>query len=360
MAVDSLSLRHFRNLEGAQLDFSPGFNLITGANGAGKTSLLEALFYLGRARSFRTRQAGQLIQAGQAAFLILGRLSQPDSGSLPVGIEYGRQGQRIRLGGRPLQQVAELVERLPLQLLNQDSHLLIEGGPRHRRRFLDWGVFHVEPGFYSLWRDYSRALRQRNAALRGRAVPGQVQVWDSALVEAAGRLDAMRRAYLERLRPHFQALLSELTEMKAIDLAYRAGWPERQAYAEALQAGLESDLRQGFTKFGPHRADLLLSIGGVPVQSRLSRGQQKQLIMALHLAQARLYVAERGRPCLFLVDDLPAELDAGHRERLLEQLRLQSAQVFVTAIEPQQIPRLDWVEPRRFHVEHGQVQEMVY
>ena len=354
MPLTRLSLSHFRNITAAELELSPRFNLIAGANGSGKTSLLEAIFYLGRVRSFRTAKPRHLIQSGADHFRLVGRIADAEGKAQTLGIERGPKGQTLRFAGRPVRQLAELVRALPVQLLHPDSHLILEGGPRYRRRYLDWGVFHVEHSYYSAWQRYSRALRQRNAALRSGARPRDLAAWTPALVEAAEALHQMRRGYIEALLPYVRTNLAALVELPGLEFRYQPGWPEDEGLEATLAERHDSDARRGFTQAGPHRADLLPLLDGVPAIERVSRGQQKQLVTALLLAQAELMMEKNHQTCLFLIDDLPAELDAGHRARVLERLHNLGSQIFVTTTDADAIPSGEG-EGTRFHVEHGRL-----
>lgn len=360
MPLTRLSITQFRNIAAAELDLSPQFNLIVGANGSGKTSLLEAIYYLGRVKSFRTRHLKHLIQEDRDYFRLVGQLNNPEGGPRTIGIERRGQTQTVRLGGQPVHQLAQLVKSLPIQLLNPDSHQILEGGPRYRRRFLDWGVFHVEHAFYPAWQRYSKALKQRNAALRQSRNPRDVAVWNPALIETAMALHELRQRYLSELLPYVQANLAALVDLPDLDFQYQSGWQKDTPLNAVLETQFDSDIRRGFTQAGPHRADLVPMIGGVQAIERISRGQQKQLVTALLLAQAELMMAKNRQSCVFLIDDLPSELDETHRERVLNRLLALKSQIYVTATDEDAIPVTAGGEAKRFHVEHGKLQEMVY
>ncbi|MBI5461966.1 MAG: DNA replication/repair protein RecF [Gammaproteobacteria bacterium] len=361
MGLTKIAISDFRNIATAELSFSPQLNLIAGCNGAGKTSLLEAVYFLGRAQSFRTTHPSSVIREGAEGLLVTGQVTDRYSTAIPVGIQRDKTSIRVKMAGRPVQQLAELVVCFPFQLLTPDSHQLLEGGPRYRRRFLDWGVFHVEPAFFPAWQRYSRALRQRNAALKARALPQEIRLWDTELIAAAQILDQQRRDYLHNLLPVLGRYATGLlVDIVGLGWEYRPGWPRKSTFAEALEEGIEGDRRQGFTRIGPHRADLIPILDGQPAQERISRGQQKQLVAALMLAQAHVYQTHQGRPCIFLVDDLASELDDEHRNCVLQHLRSLGAQVIMTAIEEEAIDGSIWPEQRRFHVEHGRVEEVIY
>jgi DNA replication and repair protein RecF len=354
--LSRLSLRDFRCFAELELDFSPRSNLITGDNASGKTSFLEAVFFLGRARSFRTSKSDQLIRHGAEGFRVSGQL-QDETGTVALGIAKGPKGLESRVGGQGAQSLAQLAERLPVQLFDAGAHQLIEGGPRHRRQFLDWGVFHVEPGFLGAWRRYQRALKQRNTLLRQRAGADMLKTWEPELATAGAMLDQSRRAYLNDLKSLAIAWASRLLGVAELSLEYLPGWPEGKTLAEALAAGRQKDREQGATQAGPHRAELLIRVGDVAADERVSRGQQKVLAGALLLAQAMYLRESRGRQCVLLLDDLAAELDAAHLGRFQELVRETEAQVFLTSVEASRAG--PWPEAAMFHVEQGKIRRMV-
>ncbi|HSC48236.1 MAG TPA: DNA replication/repair protein RecF [Gammaproteobacteria bacterium] len=356
MSLTRLALRDFRCFADLELDLSPRANLITGANASGKTSLLEAVFFLGRARSFRTPKSEQLVRHGAEGFLLSGQ-SRAEAGTVALGIARGPKGLEARIAGEPAQSLAQLAERLPVQLFDAGAHQLIEGGPRHRRQFLDWGVFHVEPAFLTAWRRYQRALKQRNTLLRQRAGEDLLKTWEPELAEAGSLLDQSRRRYLADLESLVLEWASRLLGGTELSVQYQRGWTEGRTLEEALALGRPRDREQGVTQAGPHRAELLIQVGGMPAAQRVSRGQQKVLAGALLLAQAMFLHRSTGRDCVLLLDDLAAELDTHHQGRFQELVRESQAQVFLTSVEPERVGR--WPEARMFHVEQGKIRQMV-
>ena len=356
MSLSRLQLRDFRCFVDLELDLSPHANFIDGDNASGKTSLLEAVFVLSRGRSFRTSRTENLVRHGAEGFLI-SALAQDAAGSTSLGLARQGTGLEARVGGAPVQSLAELTERLPVQLLDSSAHQLIEGGPRHRRQFLDWGVFHVEPSFLPAWRRYQRALKQRNALLRQRATEALLKTFEPELAQAGALLDQHRRAYLAELEPVALAWAERLLGKLELRFRYLRGWGEGKSLEEALEHGRARDRDLGATQSGPHRAEIALEIQGLPAQQQVSRGQQKVLAGALLLAQAAYLRKARGRQCLLLLDDLAAELDAGHLGRFLELVRETEAQVFLTSVEDTRFPA--WKDARRFHVEHGKISKRV-
>ncbi|UCC55873.1 MAG: DNA replication/repair protein RecF [Gammaproteobacteria bacterium] len=357
--LQSLEITDFRNIENARLGFSPGLNLITGANAAGKTSLLEAIFCLGRVHSFRSSDADCLIRDNQPAWRLVGCIGLAEGRGIPVGIERYPGRYRIHLEGRPVSRLSDLAGRLPVHIMSGDTANILDGGPRYRRQTLDWALFHVEHGYREAWQRYVRALRQRNAALRAQAPVKQISAWDAELIDAAGILDRLRRGYLDELAPHLHAEFGVLLPGIQIALRYRSGWAQDMTLATALDNSLDRDRAQGYTHAGPHRGDFSLRVEEKPIMTCFSRGQQKATVLAFLLAQQKLQHARAAPQGAFLLDDLASEMDADHQTRVIAALAELQAQVFVTAIDPQALACDHWPVNKRFHVEHGAIHEVV-
>ena len=359
MGLASLDICDFRNIQQASLSFSPGLNLITGENAAGKTSLLEAIYYLGRVRSFRTHHANQAIRDGQVAFRLVGRLWHKEGRVVPIGIERQTTGLQVHLDGGVVRRLSDLAGSFPVQALSGDTPTILNGGPRYRRQTLDWALFHVEQAYRDIWQRYTRSLRQRNAALRAQMPANQITTWDAELLDAAEQIHTYRQQYFESLLPHLQTEVGLLLPSLALLLKYQPGWPADEDLSMAMGRALEKDRALGSTQYGPHRADFKLTVNGKPVQSHCSRGQQKSVNVGFMLAQVRCQ-QDRDSPLgAFLLDDIGSELDEVHQSRVLAALRELNVQVFVTAIDSGPGDLSGWPDMKRFHVEHGEIQEVV-
>ncbi len=355
MALESIKIQGFRCLSEAGLDLDPTLNLISGRNASGKTSLLEAVFFLSRARSFRTGYLDQLIQDGTSECAVSGKIRSV-SRETSLGVRCSRRQTEARIGGEPVNSLADLAQALPVQVIDPDIHKLIEEGPSRRRRFLDWGVFHVEPSFLKTWRRYQRALRQRNAALRQKAGRQTITPWDRELVESGTLIHNARARQIKALEPAAQKYAAELlgTELK---LEIQSGWGRSHEFEEALDGSWERDRQHQATQVGPHRADLVIRLAGKGVRNRVSRGQQKLLASAMVLGQLDVLAMKISGERILLVDDPAAELDGVHLERFLSAIEKQGSQLLITSLAP----RLAGLSgtARRFHVEQGKVSEMV-
>ncbi len=359
MSLSTLTLQYFRNIEFAELDFSHRCNIIVGDNGAGKTNILESIYFLSVARSFRTSQVKKIMQTHSEHLQVVGKMQESGAGADSVlGIRKSATETLIRINGESVKQSSRLAAFLPIQVIHPQGHQLLEQGPKQRRQFLDWGVFHVEPSFLSLWHDYARTLKQRNAALRQGQSPRSIQLWDTGLIELGEKMTSLRKAYLQKLQPHISDYCSALIGMD-VDVDYRSGWMHELDLAGALKNGLEMDRQQGFTRTGPHRADLVFKSENQRVQDYFSRGQQKLLVCALRLAQIKQLKEEQKRDAALLIDDLAAELDENHRAKLLSAAMDTGAQIFITTTHLHLLKIGTEDECKVFHVEHGHVTEMV-
>lgn len=344
MRLTQLRIHDFRCLKAVEFEPAAGLNSIGGGNGSGKTSLLEALYFLSRADSFRSGRRERLIRDGAEALTVFARLASA-SGQQTAGIEHRAESTRQHVDGREVA-VSELVRTLPVLFVDPALHELLEEGPAYRRRFLDWGVFHVEHSFFDHWRRYRRALQQRNHALRSGLDDRAVAAWEPELAQTGEALDQLREAQIERLRPHLGAELPQ--GLQSVTVSYLRGWSQESSLAEALAESRGRDREAGHTQRGPHRADLRVRVDDQAVPERASRGEQKIITLALHLAQARTLIAA-AKPPVLLVDDLAAELGPDYRNWLCERLQASGLQGFLTFLDPAQAPP----ESRMFHVEHG-------
>ena len=357
MSLDSLGIEDFRCVERAELHLDGRCNVISGENASGKTSLLEAIFVLGRGRSFRTAKADTLIRNGTGAFQLTARV-RGDGTARPLGLRFSRDGIEARYSGRPVAGLAELATVLPVQAIDPEVHRLIEGGPQERRRFVDWGVFHVEPSFVDHWRRYQRALRQRNAALRAGAAPRVVRAWDPELSESGEVVAGFRHRYVQALAPRVASTAERLLG-QPLEVSLMQGWAADRDLEESIDLAWPKDQERRVTHAGPHRADLTVRFAGTPARDRISRGQQKLAASSLLLGQLRCDADLGSGVAALLVDDPAAELDSGNLERLLVEIVGLPAQLFVTALDLSNPALAGLPEGHRFHVEHGKVTRLV-
>ena len=351
MRLTELTVRNVRCLASIDIKPAAGLNFIIGDNGSGKTSLLEAIHILSRARSFRTSPHQRLINSAAESLTVFGRITADDKPSFTMGVQREKDNLRFKLSGMDSARILDMLRALPVQVVSPDLHALLERGPTQRRRFMDWGVFHVEHEFHTVWGRYHRALQQRNAGLRERQSAAQIKVWDTELVTTAEKMDELRARHVVDLEVKLSTV-----EMPwpagAVSLDYQRGWSQSDNLASLLDSHLARDQRIGYTSVGPHRADLRLQWQGRQAADMASRGEQKLLIAMLLLLQAELVGEKTEVPPILLIDDMAAELGAHYRERFVHAVSESGLQAFLSFLESSQIPGI-WPGSGMFHVKHG-------
>ncbi|HAB25104.1 MAG: DNA replication/repair protein RecF [Pantoea sp.] len=355
MALTRLLIKDFRNIEQADLALAPGFNFLVGANGSGKTSVLEAIYTLGHGRAFRSLQAGRVIRHDEAAFVLHGRIEGSER-EISVGLTKNRAGDsKVRIDGSDGHKVAELAQLLPMQLITPEGFTLLNGGPKYRRAYVDWGCFHNTPGFFNAWSNLRRLLKQRNAALRQVTRYSQIRAWDQELVPLAEQISQWRAEYSEAISAEIVATCGQFLPEFALNFSFQRGWDKESAYGDLLERNFERDRALTYTASGPHKADFRIRADGTPVEDLLSRGQLKLLMCALRLAQGEFLTRQSGRRCLYLIDDFASELDDSRRRLLAQRLKATQAQVFVSAIATDHVIDMSDEKGKMFRVEQGKI-----
>ena len=350
MRVKYLKINNLRVIREAEFEADPHINLFTGANGAGKTSVLEALVVLAKGKSFRAGSAGALIGEDNDVLRVVARVVDHDR-EHRLGLERDNGSWQGRIDGQDVSQLSEFSRHVPFVLFEPNTHQLVSGSPDIRRKYIDWGVFHVKHEHLPTWRAYARVLKQRNAALKQRQ-RDVVASLDAQAARYGEQLNNARRDVLDQLEENLHDLLDAFSPgFPETTLQFRKGWAE-DSLAESLSRALDRDLELGLTTVGPHRADLHLRCEDQPARERLSRGEQKILAVALQLTQARVIIA-RGRHPLILLDDIASEFDATHLRRVLATARSCNCQLWVTGTDSGVLLAATGSEGTVFHVEHG-------
>lgn len=357
--LSQLQIFQFRNLHDVAMSPASRVNLLLGDNGAGKTSLLEAIHLLGLGRSFRTRQLKNIVEYQQTQSRVIGKIA----GRIPVGFQFDlQQGVQIRLNNAPLKKLSELASHLPLQFIPANCHEFFELGPRFRRKLVDWGLFHVEQSFLYHWQSYKKCLQQRNAGIRQHKMDAEIQLWDPHLVRHGEQLSQLRQTYLKQLleifKPIFYRICPELVETE-FTLRYLSGWPKDQSFADILNNSLERDRALAYTRSGAHAADWSLRMDAADPAEILSRGQQKLFYLALSLAQIALLMRRRQTETLLLIDDLSSELDEQHQQMVLTLLAEMPVQSFISSTNMALAEYLSEQDQHAvFHVKQGVLQKV--
>lgn len=355
MQLTEIEISGFRNLK--QVCFSPasGLNLIHGDNGSGKTSLLEAIYYLAFAKSFRTNYLMRIIHATSSQFVLRANLTHLDD-AVNIGIQRADTGkQRALIAGKPIKKLSELSQLMPIQFIDSSSHRDFSSLPGCRREFINWGLFHVEHSYLTSWQAFKRALTQRNAALKHCPDSDDFSQWNQIFIDTSLQVNKSRQDYIAKLQPCFYALWNSLSDFcDDLTLTYQPGWPDNQEFIDVLNNCRQKDVYLGHTHYGPQRSDLAFSFGNTSIFDRFSQGQLKLLLYLLHFSQSRLIEQSSNKKSIYLIDDLPAELDTDKRNKIVKTLVETGNQVFITGVLKQDLTALDLAQPaHEYHIEAG-------
>ena len=344
MRVTRIELRDFRNYASAEVELAEGLTVVSGANGAGKTNLFEALYFGCTARSPRTSNERELIRrgGGGVARVVLDLAADDGEHRIEVGFQPG-EAKHLRVDASPVDSLSTVAARPLASVFLPERLELVKGAPASRRAHLDQVVAALWPNRAETRSAYSRALAQRNALVArvrgGAAGPAALDAWDAELARHGIRLMQDRAEAIDGLRSLFSELAARLGLPTKAELRYR---PRSEAGdADALAAELaerrQADLERGFTAHGPHRDELQLLLGGASLRAYGSQGQQRAALLALLFAERALLAERRARPPLMLLDDVMSELDAERRELLAGLLR-SGGQAVITTTEPEHVP----------------------
>ena len=355
MSLHKLDIYGVRNIQRESISFAPTFNFIYGQNASGKSALLEAIFILGRAKSFRSTSIKSVINFQHDHLTVSAQVLQSNGLNNTVGIQLDGKNIEIRINQQASQKRSDLAYTLPLQLIHPKSYELLDAGPQIRREFLDWGVFHNEQNFLPAWRRYKKALLQRNVLLKSKKT-SQIDVWDKELVNYGTIVDSYRFHYLEKFTPVFVEIAEIFVPVEKFELNLVSGWDNGKSFHQGLIDDFDKDLRYGFTHSGPHRGDLQLMINQRLAKDFISRGQLKLLVLTLKLAQVQLLMKETNKIGCILIDDFAAELDVINRSKVLSYLSKTGCQVIITATDANHFGDLRYIHNyKMFHVEHGSI-----
>ena len=365
MELTNITAIKFRNLNDENVQFGAQANVILGMNGAGKTSLLEAVAVLGNLRSFRSSFLHRVVLHGNNSFRLHGTVnSGGETHDLEQIVEVGPPIRRIlRVDGSDVT-VGQYLQFFPVVALCGADHELVEGGPESRRALLDRFVFLIHPPHLGQLRSYRRAIRQRNAALATGAANAELAAWEEPLARSAGRVVAARAEAAEMLAEYFADIYEKLRgkEFPSIKPVYRTEpWMDANQGAKKVEERYQQrynetrprDRLAGFTGDGPHRHDLSLRAAGRGIRYAISSGQAKVVAAALRLAAQAHAEKERNENFPVIVDDVDAELDGAAVGRLVDHLG-NARQIFLSSTNDE-VAELFGSHSRRMWLDSGAV-----
>jgi len=364
MQLNHLSIRNYRNIERAEINFGSRFNLFYGANGQGKTNFLEAIFYLGTLKSFRHARQAEIVRWGERASVLNCTV---DDGQVSHGlaVSFESHSKHLIVDGKSTARLIDYCSYLSVVAFSPEEMIMVGGSPEQRRRYLDRAIFSGNAGYLRLYHDYFRVLKQRNQLLRNRNYHA-MDAWNEQFVEKATRLITVRERYIAALADlfaEFYGIISGSDEKGC--LCYHAhaleGQKEEAEIREKLYRALEESARtereRCMTMVGPHRDDLGFLLNGKPIQQHGSQGQQKSFVLALKMAEIEYLNTTNGSLPILLLDDMTAELDSSRISHLLDYLMQRQMQVFITTTDPATVPLPETIACSAFHVCGGHLQQ---
>lgn len=348
MTIRQLSLTDFRNLQSVTLDFNPCFNILSGPNGSGKTSLLETINILCQGQSFKTSYLDECIKHDRQGFLLFAKFD-----SYKAGISRSNQKTCIHLNGQAINKLSLLAEKTPIRAINTSCFELVTGSPSKKREYIDWCLFHVEHDFKMKWATYSHALKQKNSLLKKKNDLKQLDYWDQYLSQNNLTIYRYRKSYIKKISHILKNEVFELIDDLDINLEYEPGWNTEESLDLVFKRNRAKELRYGFTQYGIHRDNIKIISNKLLVQKVLSRGQLKRISIALIVAQIILVKRIEKKQVILLIDDIYAELDRNSVKLVLELLKNLNVQIFLTTISFEKHLHNAFQEYKMFHVEHG-------
>ncbi|MGY8813485.1 MAG: DNA replication/repair protein RecF [Gammaproteobacteria bacterium] len=354
MFIESLQIDRVRNLEKTEIKIKKKLNIFTGNNASGKTAILESIYILSRAKSFRTPRIQNVIKHQNKSLLITAKVQHEHDGVFNTGIEKKHGNVVIKRNGEKIKAVSDQAKKIPIVLITQDTHNLISGGPKQRRHWLDWAMFHVEPDYLDHWKRFMKALRQRNILLKKKEKNREFyRGWEEAMVEFASLLTKQRSEFLHGITKHFKEKKHQFCS-EDIKISLNQGWGKKQQYKDLLDETWQKDFERGYTQLGIHQADVNFILEERKIHNVFSRGQIKMFTVFLLFSQAKEIEKRTGIKPVILIDDFKAELDGEGSKRILTWLAKEGYQAFLSTTELGEDEQ-EIAQSQMFHVEYGKI-----
>lgn len=318
MRLKKLLLINFKNISQADIDLSDGINCFVGDNGAGKTNILDAIYYLAMSKSAFTMTDGQSVHHGEDFFVVEGSYLADNGSTELVNCSFSHRGGKVlKCNGKEYDRLADHVGRFPVVIVSPQDSALITDAAEERRRYLNSFISQIDRAYLNSMMRYNAILQERNRFLKTSSNEDMLQIYDMQLTEHGGRVYELRKSIIERMQPlvaeYYRALSDD---REKVDISYRSEL-ENRPLSELLLQARERDIINQFTTVGVHRDDVIFRIGEYPLRKYGSQGQQKSFLIALKLAQYRLVAEATGEKPVLLLDDLFDKLDMGRVEKLL-------------------------------------------
>lgn len=338
MYIEHLILSNFRNFTDVSIYPSKGINIINGINASGKTSLLESIYYLSLARSFRTSNTTSIINHGKKNLTVSATLINDNNYGLKhnLGIKRESSGKFIvKFDTKIINRASFLASNICVQLISPDTMNLIDGSPSIRREFIDWGCFYLFNDFADTYQKFKHVLKQRNSLLQSNNDIDFFDCWNDQFIEYSQKINNFRKQYLILFNEEIINIVNRILPSIKISLVLSPGFKEsKEEFKLQLKNSYSREKILGFSTFGPHKSDLKIKANEKLTSEILSRGQQKLLIIIMRITQGLIYNKTQNKKCILLIDDITSELDSNSLSILCEYLKenISDFQCFITSI----------------------------
>ena len=349
MVLQSLDLKNFRSFTETTIHLAPQANLITGNNGSGKTTILEAIYFLTKKRSFVTRSNKHLIQDNAKESVIFANLSDEKHSITTMGVSIQPGNLKTKINKKEAK-TRDLLTLLPSNVIEAGSSNIFLQSPPIKRKFIDLGVFHVEPLFLDAYLNNRKALVNRNAAIRHNT---NLTIWDKPLIEYGDIITSYRLIFISVINQYFESISNQFFGYSC-SIRFYKGW-KGDNFIDAISKNLLTDKKYGYTQLGPHRADYDFFSKNGSVKDFFSRGQMKVIYSIFILAKTYAFKHFLGAQCVLMLDDPLSELDDNSLDFLIGETKALDVQLIVTSIRENSL--FGRLNPKTFHVEQGRILE---
>ena len=352
MRLTQLKFSGFRCYHQQEFTFDQRINVLHGANGSGKTSVLEAIYYLSTGKSFRSSRSRNLINHQADDLAVYARYLDDHQNTGDLGVSLNKQlKKKLKLNQQTINNQATLAHLMPVVSIDPDSYLFLDKPPKFRRTFLDWLVFHVKPEYLDVWGKASRCQQQLNQLYKNKNQQ-DLPYWESQYVQWANQLNALRKKVFNDLQDKvIEKIGAFIPELGHLEVRYHQGWSTESTLQEQLLHDADKNRLYGSLQHGVHKMDIRNHINNQLAQDCLSRGQKKLISIIYYLCFIELLTEECGVTPILCLDDMDAELDLEKTRILCDFIEHSNHQVFITTVDPSKLTSV-LNDAAMFHVKH--------
>ena len=352
MFINKLKIHNLRNIKISEYVFDKRINIFYGSNGAGKTSILEAIYFLSSGKSFRKGNYKNLINYESSSLTVYIECTNNIDSQLHVfAVNKDKNGQWKAQGNRSkIKKQSIITNLLPVIAIDPEVYRLVDYGPLYRRNFLDWLVFHVKHDYLLLWKKVHKCVKHLNTLYKIKAPITDIDIWEKAFVQFSDELNYIRKTIFDEIKPKIIELsLYMQDEICDLDIEYKKGWSEDLCLEQQLKLDKLKNLKYGQLQHGPQKMDIKINVGKYQASQTLSRGQKKILSITFYMAFIDLLLEKTSKNPILCLDDFDAEIDKNKLFKAAAFFKEKETQIFITSVQKKKISRV-FPDSEMFHV----------